>query len=172
MFWIPRNLNSTETEDSDWGGEDDGWGSEEDDFWDEGDDDDFWNEPTNTLPPCESLFSDEAIPGENCDNSTAIVPEIRINDPIFERLIAQVWSDYQYKLNHEKQLYGHKVDPFDVGAKVPERFRNFKQQGTGYTVDVQMHEIKASNFSSKPNFSSYTLYTYISDVWNIRNQIR
>ena len=95
------------------------------------------------LPLCESLFENEdKIPGVTCDNSTMIeVAEIRHRDPIFERLLSQIWSDFQYKLNTEAQLYGHVLDPFDVDAKLPEPI-DIRQVGTGYTADVQMHGIK------------------------------
>ena len=36
------------------------------------------------------------------------------------RLLAQVWADFQYKLNKESELYGNKLDPLDVDAKMPE----------------------------------------------------
>ena len=147
----------TTTEDSDdgWGDDDDFWGDDE--GW--GDDDDPWGEPEGGLPPCESLFADEAIPGENCDNATIVPPEIRRNDPIFERLIAQVWSDFQYKLNQEAELYGVQLDPFDVDAKLPEPI-DLKQQGTGYSADVQMHGIKVGNFQTK-SWKSFDCFSHM-----------
>lgn len=100
------------------------------------------------LPPCESLFEEDRMPGSNCDNSTsAAAPEIRWNDPVFERLIAQVWSDLQYKLNHESQLYGVTLDPFDVDAKLPQPI-DIEQAGSGYNAKVQMHDIKVSKKES------------------------
>lgn len=147
----------TTTEDSDdgWGDDDDFWGDDE--GW--GDDDDPWGEPEGGLSPCESLFADEAIPGENCDNATIVPPEIRRNDPIFERLIAQVWSDFQYKLNQEAELYGVQLDPFDVDAKLPEPI-DLKQQGTGYSADVQMHGIKVGNFQTK-SWKSFDCFSHM-----------
>lgn len=107
------------------------------------DDDEFGSSSGSPfyLPPCDTLFEMDQIPGENCDNSTVIEPEIRIPDPIFERLIAQVWSDFQYKLNSEAQLYGQVLDPLDVDAKLPEPI-DLHQVGAGYSADVQMHGIK------------------------------
>lgn len=110
----------------------------EDPFFDFGDGfDDF----ASFLPPCDSLFEVDRMPGENCDNSTVVEPEIRIPDPIYERLIAQVWSDFQYKLNTESQLYGQVLDPLDVDAKLPEPI-DLHQVGAGFSADVQMHGIK------------------------------
>ena len=176
MFWSytqPRFcylVAETTTEDTD-----DGWGDDDDDdFWgDDGgwgdDDDDPWGESSGSLlPPCESLFADEAIPGENCDNTTIVPPEIRLNDPIYERLIAQVWSDFQYKLNQEAQLYGVQLDPFDVDAKLPEPI-DLQQQGTGYSADVQMHGIKVGNFQSSSRRGKVLALICILDVWIIRN---
>ena len=82
----------------------------------------------------------------NILNSTFVPPEIRLNDPIYERLIAQVWSDFQYKLNQEAELYGVQLDPFDVDAKLPEPI-DIQQQGMGYSADVQMHGIKVLNLN-------------------------
>ena len=106
-----------------------------------------------------ALFADEAIPGENCDNATIVPPEIRRIDPIFERLIAQVWSDFQYKLNQEAELYGVQLDPFDVDAKLPEPI-DLKQQGTGYSADVQMHGIKVGNFQTK-SWKSFDCFSHM-----------
>ena len=95
-------------------------------------------------------------------------PEIRLNDPIYERLIAQVWSDFQYKLNQEAQLYGVQLDPFDVDAKLPEPI-DLQQQGTGYSADVQMHGIKVGNFQSSSRRGKVLPLICILDVWIIRN---
>ena len=39
------------------------------------------------LPPCDKLFEIDQRPGENCDNSTVEVPEVRNEDPLFQRLV-------------------------------------------------------------------------------------
>lgn len=97
------------------------------------------------LPSCENLFEEDRAPGINCDNSTLISNEVpRFHDPVFERLIAQVWSDLQYKLNHESQLYGVVLDPFDVDAKLPQPI-DIEQNGSGYSAKVQMHGIKVKS---------------------------
>ena len=80
-------------------------------------------------------------PGDDCTNVTVVVPEIRYDDPIFKRLIAQVWADYQYKLNQEGELYGYLMDPLEVDSKLPKPI-NDSYSGSGYTANVQMHDIK------------------------------
>ena len=150
-FQKVSNLGTTTTEDSFFNFELDALDSNneesaaEDDFFDFGsEDEDPWN--FDDLPPCQTLFAEDAIPGETCDNSSFVPPEKRINDPIYERLIAQVWSDFQYKLNQEAELYGVQLDPFDVDAKLPEPI-DIQQQGMGYSADVQMHGIKVLNLN-------------------------
>ena len=88
---------------------------------------------------CEIFFQ----PDDKCENVTVVVPEIRLEDPIFKRLIAQVWADYQYKLNQEGELYGFVVDPLEVDSKLSKPI-NDSYTGTGYTADVQMHDIMVS----------------------------
>ena len=84
-------------------------------------------------------------PGDDCINATIVEPEIRLEDPIFKRLIAQVWADYQYKLNEEGALYGHIIDPLEVDSKLPKPI-NDSYSGAGYQADVQMHDIMVSYF--------------------------
>ena len=43
--------------------------------------------------------------GVECSNDT-IPAEPRYNDPIFERLFAQLWEDYQTTMNTNASLYG------------------------------------------------------------------
>ena len=61
----------------------------DDDFFDFGDDpfegDGF--DGFGMLPPCDKLFEIDQRPGENCDNSTVEVPEVRNEDPLFQRLV-------------------------------------------------------------------------------------
>ena len=80
-------------------------------------------------------------PDDDCTNATVVVEEIRYDDPIFKRLIAQVWADYQYKLNQEGELYGILIDPLEVDSKLPKPI-NDSYSGSGYTANVQMHDIK------------------------------
>lgn len=109
-------------------------------------DDPFDEDFGSFLPPCNSLFEVDRRPGDNCDNTTVEEPEIRYSDPIFERLIAQVWADFQYKLNNEAQLYGVVLDPFDVDAKLPKSI-DLQQQGAGYSANVTMRDIKMYGLS-------------------------
>ena len=80
-------------------------------------------------------------PDDDCTNATVVEPEIRYDDPIFKRLIAQVWADYQYKLNQEGKLYDYVIDPLEVDSKLPKPI-NDSYSGSGYTANVQMHDIK------------------------------
>ena len=73
--------------------------------------------------------------------NTLVVPEIRSDDPIFKRLVTQVWEEYQYELNQEGELFGYVVDPFEVDSKLPNPI-NDSFSGPGYQANVQMHDIK------------------------------
>ena len=57
------------------------------------------------LPTCDELTEDEIESGFACSNET-IFKEPRYNDPIFERLFAQLWQDYQISMNTRSSLYG------------------------------------------------------------------
>ena len=57
------------------------------------------------LPTCDELTEDEIESGFACSNET-ILKEPRYNDPIFERLFAQLWQDYQISMNTRSSLYG------------------------------------------------------------------
>ena len=48
---------------------------------------------------------EEIEDGVECSNDT-IPAEPRYNDPIFERLFAQLWEDYQTTMNTNSSLYG------------------------------------------------------------------
>ena len=66
---------------------------------------------------------------------------MRYDDPIFKRLIAQVWSDYQYKLNQEQELYGIAMDPLEIDPILPKPIDD-SYSGAGYQADVKMQDIK------------------------------
>ena len=99
-------------------------------------------------------------------------PEVRYRDPVFERLVSQIWSDFQYKLNTESQLYGTVLDPFDVDAKLPEPI-DIHQVGTGYTAEVQMHGIKVREISVWPDTDprtkvfNHSLFHYINQPFTV-----
>ena len=73
--------------------------------------------------------------------NTLVVTEIRSDDPIFRRLITQVWEEYQYELNQEGELFGYVMEPFEVDSKLPNPI-NDSFSGPGYQANVQMHDIK------------------------------
>ena len=62
--------------------------------------------PDEELPPCEELTDEEIEEGIECSNNT-IPAEPRYNDPIFERLLAQLWQDYQTSMNIHKEILGN-----------------------------------------------------------------
>lgn len=45
--------------------------------------------------------------------------EVRYNDVLTERLIRQVWDDFQTKLNNEAAVNDVVIDPLDVDAQLP-----------------------------------------------------
>ena len=73
--------------------------------------------------------------------NTLVVPEIRSDDPIFKRLITQVWEEYQYQLNKKGKLFGYMMEPFEVDSKLPNPI-NDSFSGPGYQANVQMQDIK------------------------------
>ena len=107
-------------------------------------DDDYFGD--EVLPPCDSLTEDDISFGVECDNTTVTEPEIRHRDPLFERLLSQIWSDYQAKLNTESSLYGFVVDPLDVDAHLKEPIA-LQQTGSVYDADVKMSGIKVYGLS-------------------------
>jgi len=76
-------------------------------------------------------------------SSVAISSEDQVHDRIFERLISQIWQNYQVKLNGNGQLYGETIDPLDVSSQLP-KFNpmHIKRKGTGYSLDAKMGDIK------------------------------
>ena len=50
---------------------------------------------------------EEIAQGIECSNET-MPAEPRYNDPVFERLFAQLWEDYQTSMNTQSSLYGIK----------------------------------------------------------------
>jgi len=152
------DLDSSESEASDPAASASTESNEDDeDLFDDFDFDEDFDSFSDELPPCYELTEDDLDLGISCDNSTAPPePEIRHRDPLFERLLAQIWSDYQTKLNEEASLYGFVVDPLDVDAQLPETDEtgtgggggiNIKQKGTGYSADVGMRGIKVYGLS-------------------------
>lgn len=49
-----------------------------------------------------------------CSNET-VIPEVRLNDVLSERLIRQVWNDIRAKLSEDGEFRGMKIDPLDIG---------------------------------------------------------
>ena len=49
-----------------------------------------------------------------CSNET-VIPEVRLNDVLSERLIRQVWNDIRAKLSDDGEFRGMKIDPLDIG---------------------------------------------------------
>ncbi|CAB4061796.1 unnamed protein product [Lepeophtheirus salmonis] len=118
----------------------------DDDFFE--DNDEGLSDPG--LPPCDDLAPWELEdPDVKCDNRTTSKEpdEIRLHDTIFEKLIEQIWIDYQTALNNEGGLYGVKIDPLDVDSKLPEPI-DLTTSGAGYQAKIQMSAIKAYGLST------------------------
>lgn len=118
---------------------------EDDDFFSD-DKDDFFSVNEEDLPPCFSLMTWEIEDGVPCNNDSSLIPEVRYQDKIFQRLVRQIWSDYQAMLNNEGMIYGIPIDPMDVDSKLPQPL-DIKTVGTGYSADVKMHGIKMYGLS-------------------------
>lgn len=121
--------------------------------------DDEEGQEQELLPLCDTLSPQQIVDNVACTNDTGKVEEVRYNDVIFEKLLAQIWSDFQRKLNTEAQLYGVHLDPLDVDANLPEPI-DLKQKGSLYSADVQMHGIKMYGLSG----------IHLSDVVVTRNE--
>ena len=80
-----------------WNEEDDSATATEDPFFSDLDDD-LDNFQEEALVPCEQLTQMELDDNVPCLNITE-PEEPRFKDRIFERLAAQIWSDFQLKLN-------------------------------------------------------------------------
>ncbi len=88
---------------------------------------------SSVLPPCTNETELEGIP---CSNATVEPPEIRYEDLLFQRLISQVWSDFQIKVNSESQIEGLVIDPLDIDALLPKPI-DLHQKGGVYSVRQQ-----------------------------------
>ncbi len=84
------------------------------------------------LPPCTNETAWDDIP---CSNSTAEPMEIRYEDLLFQRLISQIWSDFQVKVNSEAQIGGVTIDPLDIDALLPKPI-DLHQKGGVYSVSL------------------------------------
>ncbi len=146
---------------------------DDDDFFSFGDDDDggsLFDDDDGG-----SLFDDEddglditgQVQVQTCDNSTFIPenatcvngtliypepePEVRYRDPLLERLVTQIWSDFQTKVNQDAALEVKDrgsiiIDPLDIDALLKKPI-NISQRSSMYSVDVAMDGMKMFGLS-------------------------
>jgi len=123
----------------DFGWDDEEWG---DDDWDEDD----WGD--QGLPHCSTLTEAELASMTDCDNST-IVEEVRLRDPLFERLFSQLWHDTQLAMNEESAINGEVIDPFDVDGRLPGGGPiEHHHEGGGANLDVKLMNMKVYGLST------------------------
>ena len=113
---------------------------EEDPFGEFGSDDETIKKP---LVPCYNLTEAEIANGTLCEDIPP--PEPRFEDLLLQKLIAQVWSDFQAKLK-SGTLRGRVIDPLDIDALLKEPI-SLKQSGSVYKADVNMSDIKLYGLS-------------------------
>lgn len=146
---------------------------EEDDFFDVGDDffgdededeeeealeqDPFSTTSNETLVTCDNST---VLPSNaTCVNGTVLYqveePEVRYRDLLLERLITQIWSDLQTKVNEEAQIEvrGENktkrvvvIDPLDIDALLPKPI-DIQQTSSLYQVDVKMKNMRIFGLS-------------------------
>ena len=161
-----------EDDDDDWFGEGDADGDwlgeeEEDDEEDFGFDFDFDELSAfgeKDLPLCSDLTTLEVEFGVECDNETAAVPEeIRIHDVLMERLVKQMWDDFQAKMRLDARINGLVIDPLDVDSLLEKPIAI--EKAGGYDASVNMTGIKVYGLSEIfLNLSDVTRNENLTDI--------
>jgi len=85
---------------------------------------------------CENLSQADIEAGVLCEEPED--PIIRWRDPVFEKLIKQVWHDTQVKINRESSLYGFDLAPLRVDELLPGGRVDEHQESGMYEVDIEM----------------------------------
>jgi len=80
--------------------------------------------------------------GVNCEVIKVLEPEVRWRDGVFEKLLPQLWSDYQNRINNDKELYGTFLEPYT--------FANYETvlDKTGFYLEMQMKDIAVHGLST------------------------
>jgi len=94
------------------------------------------------LPECSTLDPDQIQEGDNCIVIEHVEPEVRWRDQILEKLLPQIWADYQQKIRYDKQLYGVPLEPYKVG-----NYSLSESQGV-IEIFVEMTNVKIHGLST------------------------
>jgi len=70
----------------------------------------------DSLPECANLTQLQISDEVECKNTTVPVPEVRWRDLMFEKMLPQLWSDFQTKIRFEQEVGGFQVDPFKIAG--------------------------------------------------------
>jgi len=106
------------------------------------------------LPDCTTFEQQKKIPNVNCKEIQE--PVIRWRDPVFERLLPQVWRDYQKRMRFDRELYGKVIEPLYIG--------NFSQELSNFaaSLDLNLYDISVHGLSSI--YLAETLVTRATDL--------
>jgi len=94
------------------------------------------------LPDCMELPEKSRKPELNCKEVQVSVKIIRYRDPVFERLLPQVWSDTQKKMRFDRELHGVVVDPLQLGNQSQSVSNPFA------TIDIELYDIQVHGLSN------------------------
>jgi len=98
---------------------------------------------TENLPDCALFEEADRKEGENCRVIEILVPEIRWRDRVFEKLLPQVWADYQRRAQFERELYGLNLEPVD---QIPDQSLNYSS--SGYEIAMKFQNIRIHGAST------------------------
>merc|ERR1719369_1570134 len=88
---------------------------------------------------------------------------------MFERLIKQIWHDYQVKINRESALYGIPLNPLNLNLFIPGGRVNVSQDQALYNVDMGIWSIQI--FGLNNINMSEVLVTRAEDLSDIEMKI-
>eukprot|EP00088_Acartia_fossae_P009024 TRINITY_DN14353_c0_g1_i1.p1 TRINITY_DN14353_c0_g1~~TRINITY_DN14353_c0_g1_i1.p1 ORF type:complete len:408 (+),score=95.79 TRINITY_DN14353_c0_g1_i1:87-1310(+) len=107
------------------------------------------------LIDCKDLDPEiERKPSVNCKEVKK--PIIRWRDPVFERLLPQVWRDYQKKMRFDRELYGMVIEPLIIGDFA------YSDSSFAHSLDLDLRNITIHGLSSI--YLSKTLVTRARDL--------
>lgn len=100
------------------------------------------------LPNCDELVDEEPEEGFNCVKVVVEPPEIRWRDTVMERLLSQLWEDYQSRLNFNPELYGISLDPLKVDPLLSKGGISENVATPALSADLTMNNIQIHGISS------------------------